>query len=182
MSYNSVGLLDDNLVFTGQCGIEKAMVIKGRKWKKFSMDDDSRYLTGHTKISEFIWCKAFCKTAGIDQEAMANAIEEETGKSYTKPAVGWRFQTIKRFYLWVCLAYLKESNKSGGGGNINNPYYKAKRVVREWVEHLHTLVENPSCTHCRDTGLTIPGPTLAGAWDYCTCKKGKLRKKSLLNE
>lgn len=180
MSYNSVGLMDDALVFTGQCGISKTTVIKGKKWKKFGIDkEDGRYLTGQTKASEFVWCKAFCKTGGHSTIEMAEEIGEIINGTFSQSAVSSRFHKIKRFYLWVCLAFIKEAKRNPGKwGNVNNPYYNAKYAVHGWINYLHTLVNDPKCKTCRDTGLI---PKEYHDWDYCTCKMGKERKKSLFN-
>jgi hypothetical protein len=182
MSYASNGLYEDDLVFTGQCGITKATVIKGKKWKKFGLNkEDGRYLTGHTKVSEFVWCKAFCLCLGYSTTELAETIENLIEDSYTQSAACTRINKIKRYYLWVCLAYLKDAGKTGRGGNYYNPYWNAIREVKRWIEYLHSLVEEPACKTCHDSGLKLIDTEHLG-WDYCTCKKGKLRRKSLFNE
>jgi hypothetical protein len=178
MSYGSDGLMDDALAFTGQATIKNASVIKGRKWKKHT-PDDARYLTGNTKVSEFTWCKAFCLTQAGSLQEMANKIAEVSDSSITPGKVLQRARTIKRFYLWVCLAFMKEKKvvprRRRGPLGV---FYYALGEVRGWIEHLHSLNEAPRCDTCRDTGLTL----LNTEWGYCTCKAGKKRRALLLNE
>ena len=170
MSFNSVGLMDDEMTFGGN--IHPAKAIRGKKFKRF----DARLLTGNTKITEETWCKAFCKAEGRTNADMAVIIENLISEEFSQQAVGWRFNTIKRFYLWVCLAFLKENHYYGAYSRANSPYRKATRAVVNWIKFLQAKANHPVCTICKDTGLKANYD-----WDYCTCKRGKQRKQSIMN-
>lgn len=186
MSFNSVGLYQDQMVVTTGVKIPAPTLVKGRKFKTFgslTKEEEQRGLTGHTKASEVNWCRAYCKSRGVNWEALTDELNQLIDLPMSVAGVNARLRTIKRYYLWVASAWMRslpaeEQARIRARARAGSPYRNVEALILEWIQIIHERSAG-KCKRCKDTGLLVDK---LQDWQYCKCTAGIARKDYIMAE